>query len=152
MPLLENALDLIRANLVTVAGGTKARPVVVGHFTTAQHAEINLVRSEQGLPALESPEIVFLGGHLYKSRVIKDGYTIEDVLLQIQYALADTAEVKANSWMTATKSTVRRRDGYGNEVLDEAVFELTQRKPRAELFSVAPKGDRVKPNEVKSAA
>jgi len=34
-------------------------------------------------------------------------------------------------------------------VLDRAIFECTQRKPRAELFSVIPKGDTRKPTTKK---
>jgi len=30
-------------------------------------------------------------------------------------------------------------------VMDEAIFELTTRKPKAELYSIVPKGDRIKP-------
>ncbi|WP_256345048.1 hypothetical protein [Pseudomonas gingeri] len=47
--------------------------------------------------------------------------------------------------MTAVKSTQLRQDGYGNEVMDEAIFELTARKPKAELYSIVPKGDKIKP-------
>lgn len=47
--------------------------------------------------------------------------------------------------MTALRSTFGRDDGYGNEVFDEAIFELTARKPKAELYSIIPKGDRNKP-------
>ena len=43
--------------------------------------------------------------------------------------------------MTALKNPVQRNDGYGNNVNDLGILELTQRKPRAELFSVIPKGD-----------
>ncbi|WP_256205946.1 MULTISPECIES: hypothetical protein [unclassified Pseudomonas] len=47
--------------------------------------------------------------------------------------------------MTALRSTIGRNDGYGNEIYDEAIFELTARKPKAELYSIVPKGDRNKP-------
>ncbi len=47
--------------------------------------------------------------------------------------------------MTAIKNTRLRQDGYGNEVQDEAIFELIARKPKAELYSVVPKGDKMKP-------
>lgn len=145
MPLFDNAKYLIRANLEEVARGGRARAVVVGSFSTQQFAMLNKLKESAGLPLLESPEIVFIGSHVYKSRVDRDGYTIDDVMLQIEGALAASALVQSTSRMTAIKSTVRRKDGYGNEVLDEAVFELTQRKPRAELYSVIPKGDHIKP-------
>lgn len=147
MPLYDNAKYLIRANLEELDRGGRVRAVVIGTFTREQHEAINAHKASVGLPLLESPEIVFIGSHLYRSRVTRDGYTLEDVMLQIEYALADTALVLSSPKMTAIRSTVHRQDGYGNEVLDEAVFELTQRKPRAELYSVVPKGDKIKPTK-----
>jgi hypothetical protein len=47
--------------------------------------------------------------------------------------------------MTAMENPSGRPAGYGNIVHDRAIFECTQRKPRAELFSVFPKGDTRKP-------
>ena len=145
MPLYDNAKYLIRANLEEVQRGGRVRAVTIGTFTPAQHETINQLKASQGLALLESPEIVFLGSHVYNSRVTRDGYSLDDVMLQIEFALDATALVLPSPKMTATRSTVLRQDGYGNEVLDEAVFELSQRKPRAELFSVVPKGDRIKP-------
>lgn len=146
MPLYDNAKYLIRANLEEVQRGGRVRAVIIGTFTPAQHEAINELKASQGRPLLESPEIVFLGSHLYNSRVTGDGYSLDDVMLQIDFALAATSLVVVPSpKMTAIRSTVRRQDGYGNDVLDEAVFELSQRKPRAELYSVVPKGDRIKP-------
>jgi hypothetical protein len=147
MPLYDNATYLIRANLEECERGGRVRAVVIGHFTQAQYKTINAYRETVGLPRLESPEIVLIGSHLFRSRVTRDGYTIDDVMLQIEYALADTALVIPTSKMTATRSVTLRADGYGNEVLDEAVYKLTQRKPRAELFSVVPKGDKIKPKK-----
>lgn len=152
MPLFDNAECLIRANLEEVARGRKAHAVVIGNFTTEQFTMLNQLKASAQLPQLESPEIVFIGSHVYQSRVKRDGYTIDDVVLQIKHALATSAKVQSTVKMTALKSTAKRKDGYGNEVLDEAVFELTQRKPRAELYSVIPKGDRILPKNVRSVA
>lgn len=145
MPLYENAKYLIRANLEECERGGKVRAVLIGKFTQDQYETINAYRETFGLPRLESPEIVLIGSHLYRSRVIRDGYTIDDVMLQIECAVADDALVQPTAKMTATRSIKPRADGYGNNVLDEAVYELTQRKPRAELYSVVPKGDDIKP-------
>ncbi|MFA9487035.1 hypothetical protein LU276_08525 [Moraxella haemolytica] len=43
------------------------------------------------------------------------------------------------------KSTILRDDGYGNMVWDWAIFEMTAKQPKIELFSVIPKGDDNKP-------
>jgi hypothetical protein len=56
-------------------------------------------------------------------------------MLQIESVLVATAIVLTSPRMTAVRSTTPRQDGYGNEVLDEAVFECTQRKPREALIN-----------------
>ncbi|NWB48983.1 hypothetical protein [Pseudomonas gingeri] len=145
MPLYDNAEYLIRANLNEIAGGRRVQAVVIGTLTDVQFEAINRQKESQGLPQLENPEIVFLGRHAYESRVVRDGYTIDDMVVQIGFALAETAITVASPRMTAVKSTQLRQDGYGNEVMDEAIFELTTRKPKAELYSIVPKGDRIKP-------
>lgn len=145
MPLYEHAEYLIRANLNEIAQGRRVRIVAIGFLTEVQFVAINLQKQSNGLPALENKEIVFLGQHAYNSRVVRDGYTIDDMVAQITSALAETALAVASPRMTSIKSTLLRQDGYGNEVLDEAIFELTARKPKAELYSIVPKGDRIKP-------
>lgn len=145
MPLYENAEYLIRANLNEIAKGGRARVVEIGFFSDVQLVAINRQKQSDGLPLLESNVIVFIGQHAYNSRVIRDGYTIDDVVIQITSALEETALVVASPRMTSVKSCKPRQDGYGNEVLDEAIFELVARKPRAELYSIVPKGDRNKP-------
>ena len=59
--------------------------------------------------------------------------------------MSATSMVIATHRMTALKNKTARNDRYGNQVCDEAVFELTLRRPKAELFSVIPKGDKSKP-------
>ena len=144
MALYLDALTLIRINLNIIASGQKAKAVDIGCFTPVQFEEINNLRVKKQLPLLESPEIVFIGSHLYKSRVVNDGYTIEDVLAQISSVFLAKSSIIHTNNMTCLKSTVRREDSYGNRVLDEAIFEMTQRKPKAELYSVIPKGDYLK--------
>jgi hypothetical protein len=102
------------------------------------------VRRGLGLHELVSREIVFIGRHIFTSRD-KDGYTVEDMVVQIESALSSVSVVFANPKMTAMSNPQTRPDGYGNQVNDRAIFECTQRKPRAELFSVIPKGDDQKP-------
>ena len=147
MPLYQDAQYLLRANLEAIAKGDRVRPVTIGKLTDTQFEAINAYRASAGLPGLENPEIVFLGKHLYNSRVKGDGYTIDDVMDQIESALAETAVAHLNPKMSALQAAVPRADRYGNMVLDRAILELTQRKPRAELFSVMPKGDTNKPKQ-----
>lgn len=145
MPLSPNARDILRASLEILARGDRPLVVTIGFLTPEQHAAISEYRSKHGLPHLVSPEVVFLGRHLYASRAIKDGYSIDDIIDQIESAMSDTAMVIATHKMTALRSTTARNDRYGNQVVDEAVFELSQRRPKAELYSVIPKGDKNKP-------
>lgn len=86
-----------------------------------------------------------MGRHHYESRVVRDGYNIDDLLKQIESALSDKSRIIMAQRMTAIQSITPRNDSYGNLVTDRAIFELTTKKPRAELFSVIPKGDNNKP-------
>ncbi len=144
MPLYPDAKTQIIANLQVIATGGRASLIAIGVFTEQQFADLNAVRRGLGLHQIESLEIVFIGRHIYASRS-EDGYTIDDMALQIESALSSDAVVFANAKMTAMNNTHARVDGYGNRVFDRAIFECTQRKPRAELFSVIPKGDYQKP-------
>ena len=130
MPLHHDGRDILRVSLETLKEGGRPLVITIGTLTDHQHAAINTYRTQHGLPPLVSPEVVFLGRHLYNSRVVKDGYTIDDILDMIESALADTSDVIASHKMTALRSTTPRPDQYGNHVTDEAVFELTQRRPK----------------------
>lgn len=79
-----------------------------------------------------------------KSHVVRGGYNIDDLLKQIENALSDKIRVIMAQRMTAIQSITPHNDGYGNPVTDRTIFELTRKKPRAELFSVIPKGDQNK--------
>ncbi len=144
MPLHPHSLELIRANLLLIAAGERASVVSIGRLTPVQHAEVNAHRAREGMPALQEPEILFLGRHLYNSRN-KDGYTIDDMIAQIVSALSEASEVVPTQKMTGLRNPVPRPDGYGNQVHDVAILELTARRPKAELFSVIPRGDTNKP-------
>lgn len=146
MLLYEDAEDRIRDNLTRISSGEKAGLIAIGAFSVVQFDLINSRRALIGLHELEENEIVFIGRHLYQSRA-RDFYTVDDMLLQISAALSDQSEVLVKKGMSCIRSTMARSDGYGNNVFDQAVFEMTARKPRAELFSVIPKGDLHKPQK-----
>lgn len=145
MPLLENALDAIRANLEALGRGEKVKLAIVGMLTDSQLATINRYRNRRGLPPI-SGEIVFIGSHIHKRRILEDGYSIEDVLDQIVSAF-DPSSTVINGKMSAIKNPTERADRYGNQVRDEAVFECSTKHPRAELFSVVARGDKIKPTK-----
>lgn len=140
MPLDPTQREAIRTNLQRIANGEKPPLIIIGELTQKQFADINAYRSAEQLPALESAVVVYSGRHHYGSR-IKDGYTIEDMLLQIESALSAHSEVVAGKKMTGVQNKQGRNDGYGHIVKDLVVLELTSRKPRAEALSVIPKGD-----------
>ncbi len=73
---------------------------------------------------------------------MRDGYTIEHVLEQIQSALSGASEVDLSASSSVIRNPTKRLDHNGNLVQDEAVFECTSRYPYADLFSVIPRGDR----------
>jgi len=146
MPLFENAADLIRSNLEQFQLTVKVRvpTVAIGTLTDVQLSAINENRAEERLRPIIA-EVLFVGWHVYKSRVLGDGYRIADVIDQIQSAMSEAAVVLDLEHMTAMENPVGRADAYGNLVRDRVVFECTARHPRPELFSVIPKGDRIKP-------
>lgn len=90
-------------------------------------------------------EVLFVGGHIHKRRIVDDGYSIEDVLDQISSAMESSSIVISSEYMTAMENPNPRADRYGNVVRDRAIFECSTRYPRPELFSITPKGDRNKP-------
>lgn len=146
MPLSQEGRLLVRANLEALQRGERASLVVVGTLTDAQVAGINSKRAAHGYPPI-TPEIVFIGQHVFNSRIAKDGYTIDDVLDQIASALDSSAVPLDTSPMTSLESVTLRKDDYGNLVRDRAVLECSSRRPRPELYSVIPKGDHNKPKK-----
>jgi hypothetical protein len=146
MPLYDGMEATIRGHLERLAKGERVPMIVVGFFTEVQFAAINASRAAMDLHLLEQNEILFMGRHLHASRS-KDGYHVEDIVMQIVSALCAEALAHLNSFVSYTQNPTARDDGYGNQVNDRAVFEMTARKPRAELYSVIPKGDSIKPGE-----
>ena len=140
MPLLPNARDKLRVNLQTLSIGKKPKPVVVGHLTAAQLAAINSRREQDELPAI-TDEVVFVGKHIYESRITKDGYSIDDVIDQIANGMDSSAVMVQHPTMSAIQNQAQRTDRYGSTVRDTIVFECAGRHPRPELYSVIPKGD-----------
>jgi hypothetical protein len=146
MPLYENAAALIRANLEQFRPDVKVKvkAVAIGTLSDVQLATIHARQREEGLSLIVA-EVLFVGWHIYKSRVLRDGYTIDDVVEQIVSGMSCDSVVLEDASMTAMENPNARRDRYGNEVHDRVVFECMARHPRPELFGVMPKGDLVKP-------
>ena len=149
MPLDPEAIEKIRANLELLEKQERAPVISIGHLTEAQHQAINEHRASEALPPLESAEVLYLGRHHFTSRS-NDGYKITDMIEQIKSGMSSEAEFYKDPrkpHATALINNNPRNDGYGNQVNDLAVLELTSRKPRAELYSVIPKGDDNKPQK-----
>jgi hypothetical protein len=140
MPLYDGAADLIRQQLDQIRLGVRVSVIAIGCLTDDQHRQLRAFREERGLDGCESPEILYLGRHHYDSRS-KQGYTVEDLVLQIEGGLAPDSVPFIRGAMTSLLSCRERDDGYGKHVRDQAIFELSARKPRVELYSVIPKGD-----------
>lgn len=144
MPLNNDAERLIRANLEAIKNGGRGRLVVIGTLTPRQLEDLNAAQAKRGFEPMNS-EVVFIGRHSYVSRCDGDGYTIEDVIQQITWAMHESALIYTAVKMNALKSQRPRNDGYGNQILDKAVLECTGKYPNPELFSVIPIGDKNKP-------
>jgi hypothetical protein len=148
MPLYSNARGLIRKNLEMLEAGERVPRVAVGKLTNSQIEAVNAQQASQGLP-LSINEVVFVGRHIHKRRILEDGYMIEDVIEQIESAMDEASEVIANDYMTAIRNPVARADRLGNLVNDEAILECSRYRPNPDIFSVIPKGDRIKPQKAK---
>lgn len=140
MPLYPGADVLVRNNLLLISAGERAPLRAIGRFTDRQFEDVNFARIEMGFHPLEVNEIVFIGRHLYTSRS-RDGYSVDEMIHQIISALDEVSIAVVTPKMSCLRNRVGRQDRWGNTVFDTAVFEMTARKPRAELFSVIPKGD-----------
>ncbi len=97
MPLHQNAIGLIHSNLEVLQRGERVKPIVIGTLTDVQLRVINHERAARThpLPPVIA-EVLFMGRHIYKSRIERDGYTIDDVLIQIESAM-DSGSVVARS-------------------------------------------------------
>lgn len=149
MPLYEGIEEALKRHLESIRNGGKPPVISIGELTIIQHDAINIHRNAEGLPPLESREVLYLGRHHYNSRV-SDGYLISDLLKQIESGLSAESIFKKDERKphgTVLVNPNDRDDGYENKVNDNAVLELTARRPKAELFSIIPKGDRNKPNK-----
>jgi hypothetical protein len=147
MGLNQDAENLIRSNLELAAKWfaheRTARPrqpiVRIGELSEAQLTTINQQRQEEELPPVVA-SVLFDGRHLYKSRCIEDGYTIDEVIEMISVAFNDEARVKPG-WNTVLISPSTRVNKAGKNIRDEAVFECHGKLPHPELRTVIPKGD-----------
>jgi hypothetical protein len=144
MPLHDNAHHLIRLQLERIARGERVPLIEIGYLTFQQHQHVRELRRRFELPDVESPAIVYIGHHHFASRSAQ-GYRVSDMVEQIRACVDADAEIMLFKRMTMMRASTLREDGYGNSVRDEGIFELTRRKPRIELFSVIPKGDRISP-------
>jgi hypothetical protein len=149
MPLYENAAQLIRINLEEITAGKRVRRVEIGVLSDDHLVEINAFRAANGFPPIIAA-IVFIGKHLHKGRIVGDGYTIDDVLEQIESALQPCAELQLTETGTALQNPNRRADKYGNAVRDKMVLECTSHHPYPQLWSVIPTGDKNKPEKKKA--
>jgi hypothetical protein len=140
VPLFADGLKKIRQNLFRIEVGERPKVVKIGVFTEAQLSLINESRAEIDLKPIKGV-ILFVGRHLYTSRCTEDGYTIEEVIVQIESAFCEDSTVNTNRG-TALISSRDRDDGKGHpNIRDEAVFECTQKHPNPELWSIIPRND-----------
>jgi hypothetical protein len=144
LPLYSNAKELMRANLTAIAAGQKVRSIAIGTLSQAQLDKINEERLEEEMPPIVA-EVIFVGAHVYKSRVLRDNYEIEDIIEEADSALSDASEVIYTNYMTAIQNPNPRADRLGNQVNDRMIFECTKYRPNPEMLSTVPKGDKIKP-------
>lgn len=147
MSLYPEAEALLRSNLELAAVWFAAErtsrrkpPIVrIGKLSDEQLSTINEQRAEEELPPIVA-EVLFDGRHLYESRCLEDGYTLDEVIEMVRIAFSDTSSV-APGWSTVLRSATTRVNGAGLTIRDEVVFECHGKLPHPELLSVVPRGD-----------
>jgi hypothetical protein len=140
LPLFADGARKIRQNLQRASRGERPGLVGIGYLTEEQLTLLNLERARIGFPALKG-QVIFRGTHVYESRCVRDGYTVEEVIFQIQEAFSLEATVHYTGGPTSLRSVKTRQGQGGTLIRDEVVFECTSKYPKAELFSVIPRGD-----------
>jgi hypothetical protein len=113
MPLYANAVDLIRANFDQISQGKKAKAVAIGTLTERQLGAVNQSRQSRlnPLPVIIA-EVLFLGQHIYNSRIVRDGYTIDDVIDQIVSAMDSRSMFIPTSRAATIQNHQKRIDRY----------------------------------------
>jgi len=139
----------MRINLERIRDGEYPKRIVIGTLTPTQLAAINAHKLKQDLPPIIE-EIIFIGRHIYESRIEQDGYTIEDVLDQIYSGMESDSAIVEEGLMTGMRNPTKRADRYGNQVNDVVVFECSRFHPHPELYGAIPKGDMIKPKMKKA--
>ena len=158
MPLYPSAKALLRTNLELAAawfaaertGRRKPPATRIGRLSDAQLSEINEHRLSEDVQPIIA-EVLFDGRHLYQSRCLEDGYTIEEVIEMVKMTFVDTATV-ALGWSTVLRSATTHVNSVGATVRHELVFECTGKLPHPELLSVVPRGDGKDHTKKKKAA
>jgi len=144
MPLYTNAENVIREHLELVANGGRPHRVTIGELNASQLASLNADRVTRGFGPLNGL-VFFRGKHIYERRMLCDGYTVEDIIMQIRSAFSEHSVTNFNPKMSSLRNPIEWQDQYGNRVKDEVVLECFANHPRAEIYSVIPKGDKIKP-------
>lgn len=98
VPLYKDGLKKIRKSLELVASGQWSPYEKVGKFTANQLEAFNAIREKEGRKPIEEV-IVCNGKHLYASRCIKDGYSIDEVMEQVALAFELATQVEKTRGM-----------------------------------------------------
>lgn len=145
MPLLPSARNKIRVNLQKISTGKKPKAVLIGHLTPEQLLGVNEFLKARGFSPV-SNEVMFKGEHAHESRMVRDGYSIDDVIDQITNGMDAKSVPFESETMSAIRNETPRVDRFGNQVIDTIVFRCAG-KSKPELYSVIPRGD-VCPNKM----
>jgi hypothetical protein len=141
VPLYKDGLKKIRRSLELVASKQWSPYEKVGKFTVDQLEAFNAIRIKEGRKPIEEI-IVCNGKHLYNSRCVKDGYSIDEVIEQVEIAFEVATQVeKTRGWATTLRNPGTRTDSEGHVIRDEIAFECNENHLRASLYSVIPRGD-----------
>jgi hypothetical protein len=140
VPLFADGLKKIRRSLERVANGQIPWVEKIGILTEDQLNALNKLREADGYQLL-SAVVVCNGKHLYDSRCVKDGYSIDEVLALVEAAFDLVRHASRDRWGTILVSDEQPPNDQGHRITYEMVFECTSKYPKPSLFSVIPRND-----------
>lgn len=148
MPMLigavkPGALDKARTMLEAVARGERASPIELATLSPVQLNALNEARRTKGMPEFSQPDALYNGRHHYQSRSA-DGYSIDEMLNQLESGLADSSRVVNTAKGAELRANFPRLNENGVNVVDSAVL-MSGRDGVPEIFSVIPRGDKKMP-------
>ena len=131
LPLYENAVALIRANLETIqSDGRPLRCHLQAYASAACLFNQHRWEHNAELPAIEA-EVLFIGQHVYNSRIKGDNYT-STTLCRIVSSMSEASAIIGNLPTGFFKIPFRESTGWGRSIV--SLFSSADKHPGRSFF------------------